>query len=219
MKLGPLLFPAAAFVIIAAASLAVFPPSAFGSSVFYLSAGFIIIAYSLAGLCAGEKKAWQYLGLALKGQDALKLILYGIILYIACMAATFGLSAAMYLLGILDSEAVTQKIGMLPAAALVAAFTIAPLGEELLFRGFFLRWLADKLAKAPGKNAWLASALVTSLIFSVMHASYGSLAELVVAFIVGFMLAYSVKKANSLVPAIIAHSLFNLTSVISVVFF
>jgi membrane protease YdiL (CAAX protease family) len=202
-------------------SVFVFPPSAFGSSVFYLSLIFIGASIIFSQLVSGRSGAWKYIGLEFDSRLP-KLALYGVALGILSIGATLALSMALYFFGWLDTEPVLEKIGMLSPAALFAAFTIAPLGEEMLFRGFIFKFVSEWISKrwAGRKDlAWVASAVLSSALFSICHAPYGSYSELAVAFLVGLLFCAAAKRFNSIVPAIVAHGLFNLASVVSVVLF
>lgn len=82
---------------------------------------------------------------------------------------------------------------------------IAPIVEEMLFRGLIF----DTLRK--GLRFWPAI-LIQALIFAVMH---GQLVWMAYAFIIGIVFAALRVRYNSLIPAIIAHSMFNLAGCIS----
>ena len=99
---------------------------------------------------------------------------------------------------------------------LVAAFTLAPLGEEAFFRGLLFRRMSERL-KMLGKHAWMASAIASSAIFALLHASYGSIAEIGVAFAIGMVLCAGVKMTGSLYPTVLAHSAFNFVSIVMAV--
>ena len=127
------------------------------------------------------------------------------------------ISFTLSLAGLLDTASVLDKISRLPPLAAIAAFTLAPVAEELLFRGLLLRSVSESLGRAAGgklkRFAWLAAVFSTSLLFALFHLSYGSFAELAVAFSLGALFCISVKKSGSLIPAIIAHAIFNFASI------
>ena len=209
------------FLALLLAAAFVFPPSEYGSSIFYVSLSFSAAALVLASWKAGHGRALAYLGLAPRKKELPILVFQGLLLAAACVAITWAVSGIMMLAGILDTENVYQKISILPPAVLVLAFTFAPLGEGLFFRGFLFRFVREALSpkRGPGNAAWLASAFLTSSLFAFLHAGYGSIAELAVALIIGITLCYSVKRSGSLVPAIVANMCFNLLSVVSISFF
>jgi membrane protease YdiL (CAAX protease family) len=86
---------------------------------------------------------------------------------------------------------------------------VAPIAEEIFFRGFLYGGLTRYL---PLPVAGLAS----GFIFSLAHANVG----LIIPFaLVGAILAFLYSKTNSLCTNIAVHMLFNLTSVSILVFF
>ncbi len=90
---------------------------------------------------------------------------------------------------------------------LLAVLVAAPIGEELLFRGFLLRgWAASRL-RAPG------GVVLTSAIWAGMHVRYdwvniGSI------FGLGLLLGYLRMRSGSTVPTIIAHSAYGLAATV-----
>ena len=214
-------FALVAFLALLLVTAFVFPPSAYGSSIFYVSISFSAAALILASWHAGQGHALSYLGLSASKKEIPSLLFRGLLLAIVCVAITWIVSGILMLAGLLDTENVFQKISILPPAVMLIAFTLAPLGEELLFRGFMFRYIWESFDPKQGKGsaAWLASAFLTSFVFAFLHAGYGSIAELAVAFIIGMALCFSVKRSNSLIPAIVAHACFNLLSLISMSLF
>ena len=90
-----------------------------------------------------------------------------------------------------------------PGAILSEAFiavVLAPIGEEILFRGFLYGGLSRKM------NAFAAMA-ISSLVFAVSH-QY-SLTGLVFVFIYGLVFCWLYKRTGSLWPGILAHGLYN----------
>ncbi len=88
----------------------------------------------------------------------------------------------------------------------VVAIVVAPMVEEILFRGFFQTMIRSFL---NGRQvAWLAI-IISSLLFSFMHEP----AHWPALFILGVVLGYSYEKSGSLFRPIFLHSLFNAASV------
>ncbi|MEK7540280.1 MAG: CPBP family intramembrane glutamic endopeptidase [Patescibacteria group bacterium] len=75
------------------------------------------------------------------------------------------------------------------------------IAEEIFFRGF--------LAKKTG-------AVVSSIVFGALHASYGSGVEIIGAIVLGYALAKAFEKNKNLFPNIAAHFLYNLTVVLMI---
>lgn len=82
---------------------------------------------------------------------------------------------------------------------MISALLLAPIGEELICRGVTFMYARKSLP------FWFANTL-QSLIFAVMHAN---LVQGTFAFLIGLILGYSVKKYNSVIPAMIMHFLVN----------
>ena len=83
---------------------------------------------------------------------------------------------------------------------LLFSFLVAPINEEILFRGFMVPRIGI---------------LASAVLFSVPHLlSYSSVSELIAAFIFGIAAGYAFKKTGSLYPSIIAHALVNLISIL-----
>lgn len=82
---------------------------------------------------------------------------------------------------------------------LFAAGLVAPVVEEVVFRGFFYSWLRTRFGLP-------LSMAVSAGLFSLLH----GIAILIPAlFVVGLMLAWIYEKSGSLWPAIVMHSTFN----------
>ena len=107
---------------------------------------------------------------------------------------------------------------------IVVAVVIAPLLEEMLFRGFFQTTIRSYLdahrsslvARVTGHgsratNCWLAIAISSGL-FTAIHANTGHWPAL---FVLGVCLGYAYEKSGSLFRPIFIHSFFNATSIIA----
>ncbi|MFA6908206.1 MAG: type II CAAX endopeptidase family protein [Candidatus Micrarchaeia archaeon] len=222
-KVKPLVAVSILFLLIL--SVFIFPASEAGSGVFYISLAFAACALSLSSWNSGISGGLKYLRLAPGWKDAPSLLLQTLALFAACVVVTVSITGAFMLAGALDTKNVYDKVILLPLPVLVLAFTLAPLCEEMFFRGFLFRkaseWVGRLMPAGIGMRGglpWAAGALLSSLLFAAMHASYGSYAELAVAFSVGAVLCIGVKKTGSLVPAVLAHAAFNFASVFMAVF-
>ena len=85
--------------------------------------------------------------------------------------------------------------------AIIASVCLAPIGEELLFRGVTFR-----LAKNAGLRFWAAN-ILQAVCFGIVHMNVvqGSY-----AFVMGIVLGYVYEKYNSLYVPILLHFIFNL---------
>jgi membrane protease YdiL (CAAX protease family) len=101
---------------------------------------------------------------------------------------------------------VLQNWMQLPLA-LALIVVLAPLAEELVFRGLLLDWLKQKM------NVW-AAAVILSAIFSLLHVNHFSLGAIGwLAFtdrlLLGLGASIFTIKYRSLRPAVVMHATFN----------
>ena len=80
----------------------------------------------------------------------------------------------------------------------VAVGILAPLTEEVVFRGAILRTLLGMMSK---RNHWVAI-MISAAIFGVVHAN---LAQFVNALLMGLLLGWMYYRTQSLVPGILLH--------------
>jgi len=103
----------------------------------------------------------------------------------------------------LQSDA-TPSLGKLLDAA--GAVILAPLAEELFFRGLLQPLLARRL-----KSAW-AGILLTAMFFGIFH--YPLLHVIVALTILGVLLSYLYARTRSLTLVVLVHALFNAKTVL-----
>jgi len=92
---------------------------------------------------------------------------------------------------------------MLRGVILVRACLLAPVGEEMLFRGVLHTWLRQRVP------AWVTIAL-TAVAFAMIH---GFPAILPLAFAIGVGFGWVRERTRSIVPTVVAHALHNLIMV------
>ncbi len=80
----------------------------------------------------------------------------------------------------------------------VAIGILAPLAEEVVFRGAILRTLLDMMSK---KNHWVAI-MISAALFGAVH---GNAAQFVNALLMGLLLGWMYYRTKSLVPGILMH--------------
>ncbi|VVB98775.1 CAAX protease self-immunity [uncultured archaeon] len=207
-----------ALFFLAAAALILFPIGDRNSSVFYVSLSFFLFALLVSSSGTSFKNGLSQLGLLPDRKKLPSLLLWGIGAFFVSVAVAFCTSAVLYALGMLDTAPVQAKIVQLPPLAILIAVTLAPLGEEALFRGLaFARFkgiISRKNKKMNNAFATVALAAVfSSIIFAALHFSYGSAAEIIAAFMIGLVFCAFTQKTGSLVPALVGHALFNLLSI------
>ena len=97
----------------------------------------------------------------------------------------------------------------------VLAVVVAPLLEELIFRGLFQTTIRSYLEAHKGSGkAWLA--IVTSSgLFVMMHADVGHWPAL---FVLGVCMGYAYEKSGSLFRPIFIHLFFNATSIMAALY-
>lgn len=91
----------------------------------------------------------------------------------------------------------------------IAAVCMAPIGEELVYRGVCM-YYAEKFAAGLGKSKafWIANT-IQALGFGVFHMN---IIQGTYAFLMGIGLGYLAKRYKSIVPAMIAHCVINACS-------
>ncbi|KFN01446.1 CPBP family intramembrane metalloprotease [Bacillus clarus] len=83
---------------------------------------------------------------------------------------------------------------------LIGFAILTPIFEELIFRGFILRFFSERFP------FWIA-AILTSFFFGIAH-TY-SLGVMVITFFMGLLMAILCKKTNSIIPAMLFHIMNN----------
>jgi len=86
----------------------------------------------------------------------------------------------------------------------VFGITVAPLFEEIIFRGFLFKVLSD--IGGPG-----TAVSVTAILFALLHLPqlWGSWAGVVLIFVVGYVLSFVRQRSNSIIPSFIIHTSYN----------
>lgn len=81
---------------------------------------------------------------------------------------------------------------------------VAPLFEEIIFRGFLFKVLSD--IRGPG-----VAVSVTAILFALLHLPqlWGSWAGVALIFVVGYVLSLVRQRSNSLIPSFIIHTSYN----------
>ncbi|MDU4093442.1 MAG: CPBP family intramembrane glutamic endopeptidase [Pantoea sp.] len=97
---------------------------------------------------------------------------------------------------------------------LLSAVLLAPIFEEILFRGFLLQVF---LLWAPRSR--FASIMLTSLLFAVMHTQYIHWQTLAVLTLFSVLLCYARLRANGLLLPVLLHMLNNLIALLPSIWF
>lgn len=91
-----------------------------------------------------------------------------------------------------------------PLMLYIVAILVAPLVEEVFFRGFLFAGLLPRYG-------WLKAAIISSFIFSVIHMQVYAILPL---FLLGFVFAFLFYRSHSVWPGIILHFIVNLLSIV-----
>ncbi|WP_346817783.1 CPBP family intramembrane glutamic endopeptidase [Bacillus paramobilis] len=89
---------------------------------------------------------------------------------------------------------------------LIGFAILTPIFEELIFRGFILRFFSERFP------FWIA-AIITSFFFGIAH-TY-SLGVIVITFFMGLLMAILCKKTKSIIPAMLFHIMNNTLAFLS----
>lgn len=139
--------------------------------------------------------------------DLRKNLKYTLIGLFGIFATLLIVGIAASLLGINDQEKILDKVLDLPLIILVFAFLLAPITEELFFRGMMVQKILER------SNPIIAI-ILSSVVFSLVHFSYESLVEILGVFFIGLILGSIYVKAKSLTPCILIHMIYNLLAII-----
>ena len=123
-------------------------------------------------------------------------------------AVIFAIGIVMTQIGI-DTEDLgniedIEQLFSLPAMFILVA--VQPITEEIFFRGFLL----EKIHAFAGKEIAI---VVTSILFGIVHLSYGNVYPALMSGLLGIILAIVVIRTKNLMTAVIAHTLYNIASV------
>jgi len=179
-----------------------------GNAIVLLTCGFVL---ALVGCVAG--RPLRHLGL--REQKPIRRALLGLVGWLMVFPILFVVGLLVFVLGPRVGvrpefqEVLRESLGLPPAAlavVLVGAVVVAPVAEEILFRGF----LYATLRRSFGP---LAAIVLSSAIFSLLHSQLTAAPSL---FVIGFLLAYLYERTRSLVAPMAAHAANNLYSLLVV---
>ncbi len=161
---------------------------------------FVGTAVVLAGMGARKVASWQFGLRSTPRWRAVGLILLALLAFLIFVAVWSQLVHA-------EKDQVLEKLGtkegtelLLASAALTCV--VAPICEELLFRGFIFTALRNL------RGPWLA-ALLTGLIFGAVHSTSAPAEDLLPLAALGFLLCLLYRATGSLYPCIAVHAVNN----------
>ena len=128
----------------------------------------------------------------------------GFALFAAILVVELALSAFSIATGISLPTNTAQVFAGMPVYFLAFAMLVAPLDEEVLFRGFLVPRIGIVLS---------------ALLFALLHLlSYLSISEFIAAFAFGLLAGYAFRRTGSLYPSIAAHMLINIVGVLALAY-
>ena len=92
---------------------------------------------------------------------------------------------------------------------LLALMVMAPVAEEIFFRGFLFKGIENSKLGPPG------AIIITALAWSVMHLQY-NIYGIAGIFVGGLLLGFARLRSNSIYPPIVMHTLQNIIATIEV---
>lgn len=164
-------------------------------SLFVVATFEFILLIPIAVVLAIRKVAWVELGLRRFDRNALA---------IGCglLAGTYILviinNLVMVALGIgTQADTIIDMLGEIDSPFLFAFVTaiVAPVTEELFFRGFLFKGLREKYG-------WVNALMFSSIIFAIFH---GQIATLIPTFLLGALFAYMYQRTESVFPGMVLH--------------
>jgi membrane protease YdiL (CAAX protease family) len=157
-------------------------------------AGFVFVAVFFAQMGGRGARSWQF---GLRPTPLWRAVRWVVLVGIGFLAFSLVWKVAVNP----PEEKVLEQIG---TGVLSAALTcvVAPIGEEFLFRGYIFTALRN------WRGPWTA-AVVTGLLFGLVHVGSAPLLDLVPLAALGFALCLLYRRTGSLYPCIAVHSLNN----------
>ncbi|MGC9157289.1 MAG: CPBP family intramembrane glutamic endopeptidase [Candidatus Micrarchaeia archaeon] len=159
-----------------------------------------VFVYLLAVKKLDAHKAIAELGLT-RNRLSARILAMGLLLFAIIFLMEAAITLVEQITGIRISTHVSLLLQGAPLWFYVFAVFVAPLNEEIMFRGFFVPRLGIVLS---------------ALLFAIPHLTYASTYEIeaIAAFVFGLLAGYVFKKTRSLYATIIAHALVNAIAVV-----
>ncbi len=137
----------------------------------------------------------------------LRSLTYAGLAFVAILAVNVGWTWVMERYGLPGQPDLVLVFGEGPLgmlAALLAAGIIAPVAEEIFFRGFLFAGLRDRWGLAAGL-------VLSSVIFGLVHLTPGVMVPII---LMGMLLAWLYQATGSLWPPILLHGVYNAVAVV-----
>jgi len=169
----------------------------------FLNIYFLLLLFSVSLLYF--KNSCKKLGLS--KQNLSKGIFFGFIAFFSIFLFTIFVELVVDFFGINASTGVEEVLSGNLILILSAIF-ISPICEEIFFRATLLDFLEKNI-----KNENI-SIILSSFVFSIFHLGYGSVLEILGAFVAGVVFAFTYKKSKTIIAPIFGHFLYNFLSII-----
>jgi len=141
--------------------------------------------------------------LRLKRENIDKALLFGLVAFVVIFLLHVFMVAIITLSGIkLENPIGKEIISKISIPSMLIMFSSQSMGEEVFFRGFFMRKFEQKT------DTWIAIVIV-SILFGLAHLGYGEVYQIIMPIAMGLILGYLVVKTDNLFSSITAHVLFN----------
>jgi membrane protease YdiL (CAAX protease family) len=191
----------ALWVIIASAAIEQFRWHLKFSSGLLIHSGIIVISIASVATIIKSRNFSAILNAISFNKPACRYYLIAIVLALVIWIADFWLQLFFFLDdGKKDGLSLQTDINHFGVLSIViASCLLAPIAEEILFRGILLKGLLEK-------SGPFTAIIISALLFAVIHFSSQDFISL---FIAAFCYAFLTIKAQSILPAILAHLINN----------
>ena len=137
-----------------------------------------------------------------------------LVVFLIVIALNYGINCLLQLVYVLAPQALEYYQQLMENAGIgsdlwanLAAVILAPLGEELVFRGVAFHYARKAVEgmRRPRTAFWIANC-IQALLFGIYHMN---LIQGIYAFVIGLVLGYLFQRYRSLIPGVLAHLVFN----------
>jgi len=176
----------------------------------------VILAVATAGVVTAlaRRRGQSLASLGIRADRLWLAILCGLIAYLTLMAYVVGVTQTAYAFWPGATKAfrelertLTGRLPRMDIAQMILFSSTVAISEEVLFRGLLLTRLRGLI------GSWWAAIAIISAVFAVLHIPQGAVAVAVISGLSLLLSAWMVWRRNLIVP-IIAHALFDLTSLV-----
>ena len=165
------------------------------TSILYVATFEFLLLIPVAVIFVWRRVSWQELGFKRFNANQLTLgcgLLVGVYMIVIIN------NLVMISLGVTtQADVISEILGEINAPYLFAFITaiVAPITEELFFRGFLFKGLREKYG-------WVNALMFSSMIFALFH---GQLATLLPTFLLGALFSYMYQRTESVYPGMFLH--------------